>query len=57
MKIVNKKELVQILGRMCSPYPGYDYYIIGKLPNGRLAHLASCRTYYDAKQFLKEHSK
>ena len=47
---VDRDQLVRRLGRMCSPDRSREGYVIGPDINGRICHVASCISMYDAKR-------
>lgn len=53
-RVVKEKELIQVLGRQCSPDRNRGFYIIGPSISGRLCHVASCSSRYEANKYAKE---
>jgi hypothetical protein len=47
---VTMAELIRRLGRECSPDAGRAGYVIGPDVNGRLCHVASCRSIREARE-------
>jgi hypothetical protein len=46
---VNRDQLVEILGKTCSPMPSRNGYVIGPDLNGRLCHCSTHFTMAEAK--------
>lgn len=47
---VNRDQLVEILGKTCSPMPSRNGYVIGPDLSGRVCHIASCFTLGEAEK-------
>lgn len=56
-KAVTRDELVNLLGRQCSPMASKKGYVIGKDITGRLAHCASCSTLSEASILAAKYNR
>lgn len=56
-RAVNTRELVEILGRQCSPDKNRFGYVIGPDINGRICHNASCSSMAEAKRLAARYNR